>query len=73
MDRKHNNKNMDFLVAKNAIDFFKIKSRKSDEVHIAFYGGEPLLNFDLIEKCINYIKINFYDKIVKFNITTNGL
>lgn len=72
LDRKHNNKNMDFLVAKNAIDFFKIKSRKSDEVHIAFYGGEPLLNFDLIEKCINYIKINFYDKIVKFNITTNG-
>lgn len=39
---------------------------------VAFYGGEPLLNKDLIFKTIDYAKTK-YNKRFIFNITTNGL
>jgi len=68
--------NMDFNTAKLAIDsFFELnKERKkrglNKDIHISFYGGEPLLNFDLIKKSIGYAKrIN---PETKFYITTNG-
>lgn len=68
--------NMDFKTAKLAIDqFFKIhKERKKrglrKEAHISFYGGEPLLNFELIKKSIEYVKK--IDSSTIFYITTNG-
>lgn len=39
---------------------------------ISFYGGEPLLKFDLIKSCIKYCENNFIYK-PNFYITTNGL
>ncbi|MDR1201550.1 MAG: radical SAM peptide maturase [Tannerellaceae bacterium] len=43
-------------------------------VSIGFYGGEPLLNFSLVKKTIDYIN-SFNIKHIKFvyNMTTNGL
>lgn len=72
----YSKKNMDFKTAKLAIDqFFKIhKERKKrglrKEAHISFYGGEPLLNFELIRKSIEYVKK--IDPSTIFYITTNG-
>jgi uncharacterized protein len=42
------------------------------EPTIGFYGGEPLLNFELIKKCIKYVKIKYKEFNPHFTITTNG-
>lgn len=39
---------------------------------IAFYGGEPLINFTLIKQCVEYIKEKYPDYNTYFTITTNG-
>lgn len=70
-DRKHNLSNMSFDVAKKAIEILKEHSEDLRIVRISFYGGEPLLNFNLIKKCVDYAKkIMPYKKIV-FAMTTN--
>jgi uncharacterized protein len=38
---------------------------------IGFYGGEPLLNFELIKTCVTFCK-GIYNGNILFNITTNG-
>lgn len=71
-NRVHNEKQMEFGVAKRAIDFLIVHSIEMSSVGIGFYGGEPLLNFMLIVECINYIKDNYSDKVIRYNLTTNG-
>lgn len=78
--RTHGTDFMDFDTAKKAIDYyfdnFEIirKRNPSRKPIINFYGGEPLLNYDLIKKCVSYIKENYakyvYDEM--YYITTNG-
>jgi len=41
-------------------------------VTIGFYGGEPMLEFDLIKKCVAYAESQVEGKVIKFNMTTNG-
>lgn len=71
-NRTHSNKRMSFETAKKAIDFFLSHSRDSDNIGFGFYGGEPLLEVPLIEKCIDYISKNVEGKEVNYAITTNG-
>ncbi|SLM86977.1 radical SAM protein [Vagococcus fluvialis] len=70
--RSHTNKRMSWDVAKKSIDFFYSHSKSTDEVVISFYGGEPILNFKLMEKCVEYAKFVFLGKNINFNITSNG-
>ncbi|XRO74906.1 radical SAM protein [Methanocaldococcus sp. 28A] len=63
------NKDMDFETAKNAVDYIL---KIDDKVKIQFTGGEPLLNFDLIEKIINYCNENYFNKYISYAIQTNG-
>jgi uncharacterized protein len=43
-------------------------------IYISFYGGEPLLNFKLIEKAVNYVKnLKLQHNVVTFSMTTNGV
>ncbi|KAF5050840.1 Radical SAM superfamily protein [anaerobic digester metagenome] len=39
---------------------------------IGFYGGEPLLNFQLIKDCVEYVSATYPDYDVLFTISTNG-
>ena len=71
-NRGHSNKRMDFDTAKKGIDFLIHNSRDTDSIGIGFYGGEPLLEFDLMKKCINYALSAAEGKDVTFNFTTNG-
>jgi uncharacterized protein len=72
-ERTHSNRDMSEGVALKAIDFFFSHNRNSRNIGIGFYGGEPLLNFNLIKKCVKYAKVkNKYNKKVDFTITTNG-
>ena len=62
-------KEMEFKTAKNAIDFIL---RMDDNVKIQFTGGEPLLNFTLIERVVDYCRDRYPDKNISYAIQTNG-
>ncbi len=49
---------MDISTAFKGIDFLINHSKNVNKIDIAFYGGEPLLEFDFIKKCINYAEKN---------------
>jgi len=70
--RMHSNLNMSFETAKKAIDFLLERSNELAEVILAFYGGEPLLDFDLIKRCVEYAKSQIEGKSLRFMMTTNG-
>jgi uncharacterized protein len=76
--RGHNPKDMSLDTALKAIDlyFSLLKEGRSynpyREPSIAFYGGEPLLNFELIKTCINYVTKNYKDFNPYFVMTTNS-
>lgn len=72
VNRQHNNKRMTLDTAKAIIDFFWSHSGKSDDVSFGFYGGEPLLEFELIKDVVAYIKQKFVGKKYIFTITTNA-
>lgn len=65
-------KSMPWEIAKKAIDVFLANSRLRNKIHIGFYGGEALLEFELLKKCVSYIKQNVCGTEVTFGITTNG-
>jgi uncharacterized protein len=48
------------------------KGRENRELSIGFYGGEPLLQFELIREIVKYAKTLFKGWNLKFHITTNG-
>ncbi len=70
--RTHSNKDMSYETAKQAIDFYMEHSVDCDEKGIGFYGGEPLLQFDLIKKIITYCNEVFRGHKIIYSITTNG-
>ncbi len=67
-------KQMQFDTAKKSIDMLieSAKKNKFNKISIAFFGGEPLLSFDLIKKCVYYVE-NLKDNIIcEYKITTNA-
>jgi uncharacterized protein len=66
----HSSKEMAWPVAKQAIDEFLPYTIKTPS--ITFYGGEPLLNIDLIKECVAYAHRTVGDRKVNFGMTTNG-
>lgn len=74
----YKDKQMSFDVAVKAIEQYmrlhQIRERKGLNKNpvINFYGGEPLLNFELIKKVVNYCSTNYTHKF-DYYVTTNGL
>jgi MoaA/NifB/PqqE/SkfB family radical SAM enzyme len=48
-----------------------LRPRLDREVWLGFYGGEPLLNWPLVEKTVAYANDKYNDKF-RFTLTTNG-
>lgn len=69
--RRHSTNYMSSETMRKAVDFYFIHSKGTDEHHISFYGGEPLLNFKLIKECVNYVKDRYAVPTV-YNMTING-
>ena len=67
--RNYGSSEMNFETAKKAIDYF-LKYADKEEAFIAFYGGEPLLKFNLLKQCVDYA-LSRTDKVF-FTMTTNG-
>lgn len=65
---------MDDSTAFKIIDFFVDKLKSGNNFHIHFFGGEPLLNFRLIEKVVDYAKEKGKAKKIAFrySVVTNG-
>lgn len=62
-------------VGEKAIDFLLASSQNRKHVEIDFFGGEPLLNFDVVKELVAYgnKKAKEFGKIIKFTMTTNGV
>lgn len=64
---------MSFEIASKAIDYlFNVSSSKN--LSIIFFGGEPLLKFELIQDVVEYAdeKANNCDRKIRYSITTNA-
>ncbi len=61
--------------AKAAIDFLIEKSGARHNLEVDFFGGEPLLNFGVVKKTVEYARSleQMYNKTFRFTITTNGV
>jgi len=71
-NRVHENRDMELETALKAIDLVIDNSSDSPKIDIGFYGGEPLLKFELIKKCVKYAKTIAEGKKIVFRMTTNG-
>jgi len=61
---------MTWKIAKKGMDY--VLEHSGDTISITFYGGEPLLQFPLMKKCINYaLERAGKEKKVNFGFTTN--
>lgn len=62
-------------VGKKAIDFLIANSKNRRNLEIDFFGGEPLMNFDVVKEIVYYAKSleATYNKNFRFTITTNGV
>lgn len=61
--------------AKAAIDFLIENSGNIKNLEVDFFGGEPLMNFDVLKATVEYAKAraNENGKVFKFTTTTNGI
>jgi len=62
-------------VGKKAIDFLIKSSGNRKNLEVDFFGGEPLMNFDVIKEIISYAREREkeFGKNIRFTITTNAL
>ncbi|MCK9479662.1 MAG: thioether cross-link-forming SCIFF peptide maturase [Firmicutes bacterium] len=66
---------MSAQTGKKAIDFVIEKSASRKNIELDFFGGEPLMNFDVVKELVYYAKEQEkkYDKNFRLTITTNGV
>lgn len=67
--RVHSKRYMSEETALKATDYFL--NNCADEIYLGFYGGEPLLAFNLMKKVVEYSK-NKTDSSINFSLTTNA-
>lgn len=62
-------------VGKKAIDFVIQQSQNRRNIEIDYFGGEPLMNFEVVKEITEYAKEQgkLHDKVFRFTITTNGI
>lgn len=70
--RNHSTKTMRWATAKKAIDYYSLRNLSTDRTALSFYGGEPMLEFELLQRCIEYSRSLPDGDRFHLNITTNG-
>ncbi|GHU84764.1 thioether cross-link-forming SCIFF peptide maturase [Clostridia bacterium] len=67
--------NMSLDVGKKAIDFLMKRSLSRKNIEVDFFGGEPLLNFDVVKGVVSYAREQEKktNKKFRFTLTTNGI
>lgn len=66
---------MDIETAKKAIDFLIANSGNHYNLDVDFFGGEPLMNWDVVKETVSYARSleEKYNKHFNFTLTTNGM
>ena len=66
---------MSFEVGKRALDFLIEHSAGRRNLEVDFFGGEPLMNFDVVKQLVAYARSREKEcgKNFRFTLTTNGM
>ncbi len=66
---------MSFEVGKRALDFLVENSANRTNLEVDFFGGEPLMNFDVVKQLVSYARSieKKKNKNFRFTLTTNGM
>ena len=66
---------MSFEVGKQALDFLVANSGSRRNLEVDFFGGEPLMNFDVVKELVAYARSieKKHNKNFRFTLTTNGM
>lgn len=66
---------MSYEVGKQALDFLIVNSGNRRNLEVDFFGGEPLMNFDVVKQIVAYGREQekHHDKKFRFTLTTNGV
>lgn len=66
---------MSFEVGKKALDFLIDNSGNRRNLEVDFFGGEPLMNWEVVKQLVKYgrSKEKEYNKNFRFTLTTNGV
>ncbi len=66
---------MSFETGKRALDFLVESSGTRRNLEVDFFGGEPLMNWDVVKKLVEYARSIEKEKgkNFRFTLTTNGL
>ncbi len=66
---------MSFEVGKRALDFLIENSGTRHNLEVDFFGGEPLMNFDVVKQLVAYARSveKQHNKNFRFTLTTNGM
>ena len=66
---------MSFEVGKQALDFLVANSGSRRNLEVDFFGGEPLMNFDVVKQLVAYARTieKEHNKNFRFTLTTNGM
>ena len=66
---------MSFEVARQAMDFLVANSGDHVNLEVDFFGGEPLMNFDVVKQTVAYARSIEKEagKNFRFTLTTNGV
>ncbi len=65
---------MSFEVGKQALDYLVAHSGSRKNLEVDFFGGEPLMNWDVVKRLVEYGRSieKEHDKNFRFTLTTNG-
>ena len=66
---------MSFEVGKQALDFLMDHSGSRTNLEVDFFGGEPLMNWDVVKQVVAYAREQekLHGKNFRFTLTTNGV
>ena len=66
---------MSFETGKQALDFLVANSGTRRNLEVDFFGGEPLMNFDVVKQMVEYARSieKEHNKNFRFTLTTNGV
>ena len=66
---------MSYEVGKQALDYLIANSPGRRNLEVDFFGGEPLMNFDMVKKLVAYCREQekIHNKNFRFTMTTNGM
>ena len=66
---------MSYEVGKKALDFLIANSGSRKNLEVDFFGGEPLMNWDVVKQLVEYGRSQekAHNKKFRFTLTTNGV